>query len=330
MAIAGLLQTSCTGSDAALDPDFPLSIVVGDRPGPTVALVAGVHGGKVAAVHAAESLAVLLPGRIRTGRVLILAPANVAGFRAGLAQMSPLDSLNLNRIFPGDSAGTPTQRLAARIMRDIVAKSDYLVDIHGSDGEESVGSFAYAARPGLNPRVDSLARWMAERWEVESIVWDQGGPRLLAESRFLQTAAHLSDVPAITVFEPGATQESPVATARFVQGSLRLLAALGVVDSGLADWRGGRAGENRNMRQVLDARLVLSDSGAGRWQPRTRADAWVSPGDLLGTWRNAAGQESQLRASRAGVVLHLRHGGELPARTPLVILGLRQGDDLSP
>lgn len=169
-AIVLLLVAACVRDGRGGDHDFPLRSVAGSGTGPTVALVAGVHGGKVAAVHAADSLAVLLRGRVRRGRVLILAPAHVAGFRAGLAQTSPLDSLNLNRVFPGNSLGSPTQRLAARILRDIVARSYYLVNMHGSDGDESVGSFAYAARPGLDPRVDSLARRMADRWGVASVV----------------------------------------------------------------------------------------------------------------------------------------------------------------
>lgn len=281
-----------------------------------MAFVAGVHGGKVSAIRAVERLATALPTELVAGRVLLVAPANVAGYAAGLAQLSPDDSLNLNRVFPGVVCGSPTERLAARIMREIVAHSDYLVDLHGSDGDEAVGRFAYAARPGLIPRVDSAARQLAEWWGVPVIVWDQDGPRSVWESRFLQTAAHLSEVPAITVFEAGATREDPDAVAAFEAGARRVLMRLGML-AAVPNGDGAPAGP-----LVLPRREVSLASAPGTWVPDVRPGQSIAAGELLGTLRDSSGVPTAVRADAAGIVLHQRIPGNVAARTPLVILGV--------
>ena len=296
--------------------DFPLIAIRAPQPGPTVALVAGVHGGKVAAVQAVDALRALLDGRLRLGRVLLVAPANVAGYRAGLAQLSPDDSLNLNRVFPGNPTGRPTERLAARILREIVSQSDYLVDLHGSDGDEAVGSFAYAARPGLDPRVDSAARALAVAWGTPVIVWDEGGPRRLEESRFLQTAAHLSGVPAITVFEESRTREDRLATALFVSGAQRVLIALGMLDAEAMPEAAAYAPE------LLSRRAVVTAPSDGEWRPSTSPGVRLKPGEPAGWLRGSSGADSAVHVPDGGLVLHLRNAGPLRAGTPLVITGI--------
>ncbi len=291
---------------------LPVTAISGTQPGPTIAFVAGVHGGKVAAVRAVEQLRRELPNELRRGRVLLLSPANSAGLRAGLAQISPDDSLNLNRVFPGNARGRPTERLAAAIMRQIVAESDYLVDMHGSDGDEAVGSFAYAARPGVNPPIDNSAFQLARAWGAPVIVRDEEGPRLLAESRFLQTAAHLSDVPAITVFEAGRTREDSHATDAFVRGMRATLEYFGMID---------RSEPSLAEPTLFSRRVVTTAPAAGHWQPSVEAGAQVQADELLGVLTSSSGLAQEIRAAEAGLVLHQRKAGDVVTGIPLIIAG---------
>lgn len=320
-AQASAPATTC-GDSLLAPPELPQAVISAPAPGPTVALVSGVHGGKAAAVRAVTILVERLPGKLRRGRVLVVAPANAAGYRAGLAQISPVDSLNLNRVFPGNPCGSHTERVADRLMRDIVSQSDYLVDLHGSDGLEAVGRFAYAARPGLAPAVDSAARQLAEWWGVPVIVWDREGPRSLATSRFLQTAAHLSGVPAITVFEAGVTSQDPAATQAFLHGAARVLAALGMLDSAAAV---SDAFANTPLvappAQVLARRSVRLAEEEAAWVPVVSPGQTVAAGELLGRLRGSSGESRELRTDAAGIVLHLRRLGTVTQGTPLAILG---------
>lgn len=316
LATAALLSWAQIARTQEREPHtIPARTLDSGSPGPTIAFVAGIHGGKVAAVRALEQLgSELFAGSLLRGRVILVAPANRSGFDAGLAQLSPDDGLNLNRVFPGDPAGQPTERLAARILRDIVSISDYLVDLHGSDGEEAVWRFAYAARPGAAASVDSAALDLARRWGTPLVVWDAAGPRSLAESRFLQTAAHLSGVPAITVFEGGNSREDPEATARFVAGVRAVLRSFGMLaDSGSANAAPAR----------LDRREVLLAAHAGRWEPIHPPGTLVASGELLGTLRGSWWRRTPVRAASAGRILHQRLEGPATFDAPLVILGVR-------
>ncbi len=316
MLLLGLLFAP--GAVRGQAPTLEYVEVRGTSPGPTVALVAGVHGGKVAAIRALQQLAGRLKGmedRL-SGRVVIVPIANLAGYRAGLVQTSPDDGLNLNRVFPGDRDGSPTERLAARILYEIVADSDYLVDLHGSDGNEAVGSFAYAARPGLDPAIDSAALNLARLWGSPRVVWDSEGPRTLAESMYLQTAAHLSRVPAITVFEAGSTRDDPAATAAFLAGAERLLGHLGVMVLEAPE---------PAAPIVHSARDVAVAEHGGRWVPAEgiRPGVHVEAGEPLGTLTDTSGAAPKtVRAAKGGTVLHLRLAGDVEGRTPLTILAV--------
>jgi predicted deacylase len=320
--LAVLLLAGIAEGLPAQPPTLRVIEIRGDEPGPTVALVAGVHGGKVSASIALERLA----ARLRAdraglrGRVRIVPVANEAARAAGLAQLAP-DSLNLNRVFPGRRDGRPTERLAARILVEVVRGADYLVDLHGSDGEEAVGRFAYAARPGLRPAVDSAALELARAWGVPLVVWDTAGPRTLATSRYLQTAAHLLRVPAITVFEAGTEREEDAAIEAFTRGAERVLGSLGVLVREVAP---------TPAFEVRAAREVVTASGDGDWRPAPglRPGVRVAAGEVLGSLSGhaAAGspRDDAVRAPVAGLVLHLRQAragkGNVREGTPLVIL----------
>jgi predicted deacylase len=104
-------------------------VVVKNGAGPTALFVSGNHGdeyeGQVALCNLAKSLD---PSRIK-GRVILLPMANFSAALAG-RRVSPIDDLNLNRIFPGDSDGTPTQQIAWFIASVLIPKADLVCDLH--------------------------------------------------------------------------------------------------------------------------------------------------------------------------------------------------------
>lgn len=95
---------------------------------PRLLVVAGLHGNETTGVYVARRLAAFLQGAEPKGEVTIVAVSNPSAFRR-LARSSPFDRLDLNRIFPGDRAGTPSQRAAAAIW-DEASTADYVVDLH--------------------------------------------------------------------------------------------------------------------------------------------------------------------------------------------------------
>jgi predicted deacylase len=104
-------------------------VVIRNGAGPTALFVSGNHGdeyeGQVALCNLAQSLK---PEQIK-GRVIILPTANFPAALAG-NRVSPIDNLNLNRIFPGDPDGSVTQQIAWFIAQELVPLADLICDLH--------------------------------------------------------------------------------------------------------------------------------------------------------------------------------------------------------
>lgn len=130
---------------------LPVAITHGTEPGPVLAVTAGIHGGEyVPMVAVRQFIRDLDPARMR-GTVVACLQSSPVAFEKRLAFVNPLDGQNLNRSFPGDPAGGPTQRLAAWLSQNLLGRADYYVDCHCGDLPEVLDSFAgVAAGPDLS------------------------------------------------------------------------------------------------------------------------------------------------------------------------------------
>lgn len=136
----GIRWQTRTLSGHAATPRLELSYgEVGER-GPLATLVAGVHGDE--GPWGALAVRKLLghPQACLRGRLRVILAANPLAAEAD-ARNAPLDSLDLNRSFPGNSEGSHTERLAAELA-PLVADSDIVIDLHGG-GSWCVNAFAF-------------------------------------------------------------------------------------------------------------------------------------------------------------------------------------------
>ena len=62
----------------------------------------------------------------------------VASFYMGAKQTIPADGQNLNRMFPGDPAGTFSSRFAKILEKVLYPEADFLMDLHGGDINEAL------------------------------------------------------------------------------------------------------------------------------------------------------------------------------------------------
>jgi uncharacterized protein len=106
-----------------------VAVVQGRRPGPRLLFTAGIHGDEYEGIRALGELAQELAEQDLQGTVTLVPVANPEAFVAA-TRTSPLDGGNLNRSFPGNPQGTPTQRLAHLLMTEVLAGADLLVDLH--------------------------------------------------------------------------------------------------------------------------------------------------------------------------------------------------------
>lgn len=66
----------------------------------------------------------------------------------GSARLSPVDSANLARLFPGRPEGTYSERLAHVITHRLMRRADLLVDLHGAGAYYSMPAPCGHSWPG--------------------------------------------------------------------------------------------------------------------------------------------------------------------------------------
>ncbi len=105
--------------------------VRGSRPGPTLALLSGVHGDEWEGVTAVGRIIRFLREREIRGMVRIVAVCNELAFEA-ISRTTPADGRDLARCFPGDPRGSVTERTAAVIAEEVIHGADFLIDLHSA------------------------------------------------------------------------------------------------------------------------------------------------------------------------------------------------------
>ncbi|MDR7420122.1 MAG: succinylglutamate desuccinylase/aspartoacylase family protein [Armatimonadota bacterium] len=110
---------------------IPVHEVIGARDGPTLTVLAMLHGSEWLEIDVIKRLLQRLDPRAMAGRVLAVPVANPVAFGM-LTRNIPLDESDapdLNRNFPG-SRKSASDLLAKAIVERLLASSQYLIDLH--------------------------------------------------------------------------------------------------------------------------------------------------------------------------------------------------------
>ncbi len=122
--------------------------------GPGAILTGANHGdeyeGPIALHHLANSIDI---NKVR-GRVIIIPMMNYPAFLAA-ARVSPIDQLNMNRIFPGQAKGTITQLIADYFTSTLLPQCDFVLDIHS--GGKTLEFLPFAAYHELEDKSQQQA-----------------------------------------------------------------------------------------------------------------------------------------------------------------------------
>ncbi|MEU3692625.1 succinylglutamate desuccinylase/aspartoacylase family protein [Streptomyces narbonensis] len=250
--------------------ELPVTRVRGARPGPRVVITAGMHGGEFTGVEAAVRLAAVLRPEDVNGEVTICPVANPPAVYDGRLGVSPLDGVNINRVFPGDPHGRPTERLAAWHTAHLIAGADVYVDLHSGGIDESLRDFTGYRLTG-EPRLDARTRALARAIGIEDVILG-----LTTEGGNSHASAARRGVPALLVEAGQRGDRDPTAAARLVDGLLRLLGRAGVTDRPAGD-----ADAPTEIHEWLWAASVTAET-TGLWYPAVTAGDDVTAGQPLG------------------------------------------------
>jgi predicted deacylase len=110
---------------------IPVTIINGERPGPTVFLSAAAHGDELNGIEVVREVAFEWSLDDLAGTIVCLPVLNVPGFLTQQRYL-PIYDRDLNRSFPGDPTSTSAKRMADGIFRNFVEPCDFGIDFHTS------------------------------------------------------------------------------------------------------------------------------------------------------------------------------------------------------
>ena len=135
---------------------IPIAVIRGGV-GPDVLLTAGNHGDEYEGQISLLKLARELDPNAMNGRVIIVPRLNLPAAAAG-RRVSPIDDGNLNRLFPGNPDGTPTEQIAHFVDSVLLPMTQASLDMHSGGSSLKYVPCAYARLPEAD---DARARQRA-------------------------------------------------------------------------------------------------------------------------------------------------------------------------
>ncbi|MFB6141754.1 MAG: succinylglutamate desuccinylase/aspartoacylase family protein [Halorientalis sp.] len=265
---------------------IPVTIINGERDGPTVFLSAAVHGDELNGIEVVREVAQEWHHEGLAGTLVCLPVLNVPAFM-GQQRYLPIYDRDLNRSFPGARDGTGAERMAARIFENFIEPCDVGVDFHTSTRGRT--NMLHVRADMDDDAVARLARAFAS-----NVVIAGTGP-----SGSLRREASDAGVPTITGEMGQAHRFQRDIIDRALNGVVSVLAEYGLRPAESVHWPGWRT--------VVDGdaeKTWLRAGAGGVVEMHFEQGALVYEGDHVCTITNPFKAETDaLRASFTGVLV---------------------------
>ncbi|TYZ06867.1 succinylglutamate desuccinylase/aspartoacylase family protein [Hymenobacter lutimineralis] len=266
--------------------DVPVNVYRSTVPGPTVLLMAGMHGDEVNGIETIRRLIrreLLQPLR---GSIIAIPLLNIYGF-LNFSREVP-DGKDVNRSFPGNPRGSLASRVAHRFMREIMPLVDYGIDFH-TGGAARSNSSQVRCLLGEDPETDALAAAFAAPFTLHSGL----RPGSLRE-------AAMREGRRIIVYETGESLRFDEAGIELAMaGTFRVLHHLGMAPS---------AAPPARPSIICPRHTWLRAKFAGLFRSEVPLGAYLEKGQVFGTITDPYGEMSvKLESIVSGYVVGLNH-----------------------
>jgi predicted deacylase len=277
--------------------EVPLILVNGSRPGPRVVITGGVHGGEFIPVDATTRLAGLLEPEEVAGQLVICPVANPPAVYGGRLNISPLDGVNINRVFPGDKDGGPTDRMAAWLFEHLIDGADAYVDLHSGGIDQHLLDFV-GYRLTSDDELTAKNKAMAHAVGYERVIFGTN-----AEGGNSHAAANRQGIPAILVETGKLGDRDPATVRRLLDALHRLLHHLGLLEAPQH-----LAPVTAQPRDWMWTGEVESEV-AGLWYPDAVTGDEVTEGQTIGRIVDPVdGAEHKIAAVSSGTIIYHMNG----------------------
>lgn len=201
--------------------------------GPTLVIMAGIHGDEYEGQVAVSNLARTLIAEEIRGRLILLPMVNAPAAEAGL-RTSPIDQGNLNRLFPGNPNGTPSEMIAHYVEEVLMPLADYSVDLH-SGGSSLFYPPTLLRGQGANAEEAKALIGLQDAFDLPyAWVFTSGGGRE-SSARTAMGAANRKGVINVMAELGGGGEVTPSILRRTERGLRRILHSLGMLPDYVPD-----------------------------------------------------------------------------------------------
>ena len=290
----GALQVPA-GVDAATA--IQVAVIAGDKPGKTVAFIAGSHGTEYASIVALTRLPAKIDPRALSGTVIVLPLLNVASFEQMTVHVNPVDKKGMNAGYPGTATGTQTDRALALVTDQVVKPADVVVDLHGGDLDEDLRPYSYWTRTG-NAAQDEAAKALVLAFGLDHVILRDIDASNSASTRSLGGYA-LAQGKTTLIAEAG-------------RSGLVLDADVDALVNGCLNVLGALKMTSRAVKPVARPVWVtggtrVAAEGGGMFYATAKRDTIVKEGDVLGYTTDYVGRRTgEIKAPVAGLVTFIR------------------------
>jgi predicted deacylase len=267
-------------------------------PGPTLLVNGATHGDEYEGPTLLRQWAEKWKPRALHGTVVFVPVLNETAFFAA-QRCSPVDGLNLARVFPGSRRGKPTQRLACLFDQQLLAQVSHYIDLHSAGATyELLPWGGYCTT--VPKRIEKTQREMTACFDR---FWNWSGPSLPGRTL---SAARERGIPAIYTECRGAGSVHPDDLAAIDSGLRNVVLYLGLIKGKLPRLRPQRSRITRDPKETHLQVHHLAPH-AGIFVPQAKLGRKVRKGDVLGQLYGLAGKTTVMHAEGNGrIVLHRR------------------------
>ena len=172
-AADGKIAIAALGAEPATE--IPITLVRGAKPGPTLAIIAGLSGTDYAPIAAVHQVAAHLNPAGLTGSVVFVHIANVPAFLERAVYLNPIDHKDLRLQFPGKADGTLSERIAHAITTQVIDKADAVVLVQAGGSNTMLSPYVVQLASG-DAKLDAKTASMAMAFGINYIVSAKASP----------------------------------------------------------------------------------------------------------------------------------------------------------
>lgn len=212
------------------DDEWPYIAISGATDGPTLCLLAGIHGAEYPPIDALLRFCRALDPATLHGRIVAVPVVNLPAFWERTPFVCPRDGKNPNRAFPGDAHGSYTDVLAHAMFETVIRRGDILIDLHCGDMVEELAPFSLVQQTS-DDKLDTTALELARAFGLPYLIQQapSGGP----VAGTTNGAAAAAGIPAVIAEAGGVGQLQAEAVELHLRGLDRALRRLGMLEGAL-------------------------------------------------------------------------------------------------